>query len=263
MGKVALVTFTVGDETANYERLFLPAMRAYAEKWGFTFIQIKEYLVTNLKDIPEHEMTKNKMMIQKLAIPLQTWLKEYDYCIYFDADILINYHTAPNILDGIPYGKIAAVNERSYFGNYENVTTSWKRVFGHDPNFTFTVDKYYKLYNFPKIFGAQINAGVLVFQPSIHTTFFQEVFDQYAPRLLAGENLDGDQGPLNYEGHSRDLFHYLDERWNRVWGIVYNIFYPFLTNPHDQKAALANIFELSYAIHFTARFGWNLLETFA
>jgi hypothetical protein len=260
MVKVALITFTVGDETQHYERLFLPAMRAYAEKWGFTFIQIKEYLVTNLKDIPESEMTKNKMMIQKLAIPLQPWIKDYDYCVYVDADILINYHTAPNILDGIPYGKIAAVNERSYFGHPDNVTTAWKRVYGHEPNFAFTVDKYYEQYNFGKSFQGQINAGLMVFQPSIHTPFFQMVFDTYAPRLLAGENLDGDQGPLNFEGHSRDLFFYLDERWNRIWGIVYNIFYPFLTNNNDRRNALANIFSLSYAIHFTARFGWDLLE---
>ena len=263
MVKVALVTLTVGEETSNYERLFLPSIRAYAEKWGFTYIQIKDYLVQDVANLDPSERTKNILTMQKLAIPLQSWVKEYDYCIIMDADILINYHTAPNILDGIPYGKIAAVNERSYFGNADNVTASWKRVFAHDPNFTFTVDKYYEKYNFPKMFAVQINSGVLVFQPSIHTPFFQEIFDKYVPRLLSGEDLDGDQGPLNYEGHSRNLFYYLDERWNRVWGIIYNMFYPFLTNQNDQKAALANIFQLSYALHFTAHFGWDLLETYS
>jgi hypothetical protein len=260
MPKVALITFTVGDDTETYERLFLPSHRAYAEKWGFTFIQIKQHILKDVAELDPSQHTKNILTMQKLAIPLLPLVQEYDYCIFVDADIVINVDTAPNILDGIPYGKIAAVNERSYFGNADNVTTAWKRAFGHEPDFTFTVEKYYEKYKFGKSFKGQINSGLFVFQPSIHMPFFKDVFDKYAPRLMAGENLDGDQGPLTFEGHSRDLLYYLDERWNRIWGIIYTIFYPFLTNKDDSRIALSNIFSLSYAVHFAGRFGWNLLE---
>ena len=259
MVKVALVTFTVGDDTPTYERLFIPSIRAYAEKWGFTFIQIKEYLVSNVQNLDKSQHTKNILTMQKLAIPLQPWIKEYEHIIFVDADILINFETAPNILDGIPYGKIAAVNERSYFGNSDNVVTAWKRIHPNDPSYCYTAEKYYEHLKFPKQFSGQINSGLFVFQP-LHVPFFQEVFDTYAPRLLAGEHLDGDQGPLNFEGHSRDLFYYLDERWNRILMIVMNILYPFAMSTNDSKHVLKNLFEISYAIHFAGHVGWELLD---
>lgn len=256
MKKAAIVTFAIGDMKAAYEKMFIPSIKAYAAKWNFDFYCIDSLLekstVTSKTDFGK------LICMQKLLIAKQSWAQDYAYIIYIDADILINYEKAPNILEGIPYGKIAAIDERNIWGNTDNA----KAFFSSCSPFP-TADDYYKFLKFPKSFTKQFNAGLFVFQPAVHASFFQEVYDKYLPKILAGEDIDGDQGPLNFEGNTRDLFHCLDDRFNRVWILTYTLFYSFLNPIHHKdilKHALKKIFDASYCIHFSGKFGWNLLE---
>jgi len=253
MKTAIVVTLTIGELKEQYNKIFIPSIKAYASKWGFDFLCINDY-------INKLETTHiNGIYMQKILIASLPEVQNYKYVIFIDADILINYESAPNILEGIPEGKIAAVDEKCCWGNTDNVSSTLRRF---APNWASTAEEYYKFYNYPKSFSKQFNSGVFVFQPSIHRTFFEDLYKKYVDRAIRGEDIGGDQAPLNYEANSRDLVYYLDERFNRPWLITWGIFYSFLDEKKDKELlqqAIKTIFDRSYFLHFAGKFGWNLL----
>jgi len=253
MKTAIVVTLAIGELKTKYETLFIPSIKAYANKWGFDFLCIDDYInKLETKHI-------NAIYMQKFLIASLPEVQNYKYVIFIDADILINYESAPNILDNIPEGKIAAVDEKCVWGNTENVSSTLKRF---APHWASTAEEYYKYYKYPKTFTKQFNSGVFVFQPAIHREFFQEVYNKYIDRAIAGEDIGGDQAPLNYEANSRDLVYYLDERFNRPWLITWGLFYSFLDEYNNKellKQGLKSVFHRSYFLHFAGKNGWNLL----
>lgn len=253
--KVAVVTLTIGEKREAYERLFVPSIRAFAEKWGYDFKQIIDPIDSSVQ-----MEDKYKLCMQKLLLPRISGILDYDWVIYIDADILINFEKAPNILDEVVSGKICAVNERSIFGNSSLITDFWKLF---DPSYPPTAEEYYPFLNFPETFSKQFNAGFFCFEPRVHKDFFEELYTTYSPRVFAGENLDGDQGPLNYETNKRGLVHYMDERWNRVWIYSRFIFYKFLDPVYSRlqlQHAFKTIFDMSYCIHMVGGIDWDILN---
>jgi len=254
MKEAIVVTLAIGELKSKYEELFIPSIKAYASKWGFDFLCIDECI--KLLDTTH----VNAIYMQKFLIASIPQVQNYKYVIFIDADILINYEKAPNILDGIPEGKIAAVDEKCIWGNTENVTSTLKQF---APNWASTAEDYYKYYKYPKTFSKQFNSGVFVFQPSIHREFFEDLYKKYIDRAITGEDIGGDQAPLNYEANSRDLVYYLDERFNRPWIITWGLFYSFLDETYDKhhlQQAVKKVFNRSYFLHFSGKFGWSLLR---
>jgi lipopolysaccharide biosynthesis glycosyltransferase len=194
--------------------------------------------------------------MQKVLLASLPWVQQYDKVLIIDADILMNPE-APNIFDECPPGKICAVDERSQYGSTQNIVNAWKKIgTGTLPG---TAEDYYKRLGFPGTFSKQFNSGFIVFEPKTHKEFFESVYTTYMPRIFAGEDLDGDQGPLNYEGNRHGLVHYLDERWNRVWLFTHVILYPFLHDKENLQKAISTTFHMNYALHFTGGYGWDLL----
>jgi lipopolysaccharide biosynthesis glycosyltransferase len=253
MKEAIVVTIAIGFLKPIYEKIFIPSIKAYSEKWGFDFLCIDDYI----KDVETKNI--NVIYLQKFLISSLPQVQEYKYVIFIDADILINFDKAPNILLGIPEGKIAAVDEKTAWGNCDNVSSTLKK---YAPHWASTAEEYYKYYKYPKTFSKQFNSGVFIFQPSFHKNFFEELYNKYIDRAILGEDIGGDQAPFNYEANSQDLVYYLDERFNRPWIITWGIFYPFL-NDNDHKPllqqAVKSVFEHSYFLHFAGKEGWSLL----
>lgn len=257
--KVAVVTLTIGEKKEAYERFFVPSIKAFAEKWGYDFKQITDYIDPPKNPSSSHLTKKYEFCIQKILVSQLPWVDEYDWIIIIDADILMNYETAPNLVEHLVDGKICVVNERSLFGNAEIVTKFWKK---YDPSYPPTAQEYYSYLGFPESFQFQANSGFVCFQPRVQKKFFRDLYEIYAPRIFAGEDLDGDQGPLNYEGQKQNVLHFLDERWNRVWLFPRFIFYGFLNtlyNRQEVQQAFKTIFDMSYAIHMTGTVDWDIL----
>jgi hypothetical protein len=258
--KNAIITFTVGD-TSDYDRLFLPSVKAYASRIGADFHQIREFLkpidMTTLSPL----MQKHVICMQKMLIASLPWVQEYDWVLLIDADILVNYESSPNIFDQVQDGFICGVNERLQFGLEDYNKVVWSRFAPHLPG---DCEGYYKRLGFDRSFPAQINGGFLVFQPRLQATFFKSIYDKYMPQILEqNRDCDYDQGPLNYEGWSAGILHCLDPRWNRVWLLTQVLLYPFLDERRDRlqmQQALKNMFDLNYCIHMAGRVGWSLLQ---
>jgi hypothetical protein len=258
--KAAVVVLTIGTQRWKYEAHFLPSIKAYAKKWGFDFIQLTDMLDTTLVAKNDAQYMKQAICMQKCLIASAPWAEKYDVLIYMDADILVNVEMAPNILDDYAPGKIGAVDERNMFGNCAYVRHVWKTVAPAMPQSA--LEYYHKFFPGQDYFPRQFNAGVLVFQPSVHASFFKGVYDKYMPLICAGRDVDGDQGPLNYEANKLNYVQYLDERWNRLWNFCWILFYGFLDEVQHRdilRAGLKQIFDTHYFVHFAGGCGWSLL----
>jgi lipopolysaccharide biosynthesis glycosyltransferase len=259
MKEAIIVTMTLGLLKTQYDELFIPSIKAYADKWNFDFFCINDF-INPLDSVRNSQNNKYIVYMQKFLIASLPNVQNYKYVIFIDADILINYHSAPNILEGIPEGKIAAVDEKYIWGNKENASSTLKRFV---PEWASTAEEYYKYYKFPQIFSKQFNSGVFVFQPKFHTSFFKEVYDKYIDLAIAGQDVGIDQAPFNYEANSRDLVYYLDERFNRPWIITWGLLYSFLDEVHHKpilQQAIKSVFNRTYFLHFAGKFGWDLLR---
>lgn len=257
--KTAIVTFTVGD-TSAYERFFLPSVRAYAQRIGADFHQIREPIVSFDLTNKSPLIRKHLFCIQKMLIPSLPWVQEYDWILLIDADILVNFEKAPNIFEQVPDGKIGGVDEKVQYGYKDWSLEAWRRF---DPRLPGDAEGYYRNLGFDQEFSHQVNGGFLVFQPRVQKEFFKGIYDKYAPRILNDQDLDGDQGPLNYEGWKANKLVCLDQRWNRIWIFAHVLLYPFLNEQTDRallQQALKAQFELNYCIHMAGHVGWSLLS---
>ena len=258
--KVAIVTITIGSQRWRYERNFIPSIKAYADKWKFDYIQIKEMLDLSIVPRSDTHFMKQVVCMQKCLIASQPWAQNYDIIIYMDADILVNLEKAPNIIEEYLPGKIAAVDERNMFGNAAYVSHVWKQVAPQLPKTA--LEYYFKFFPGQEVFPRQFNGGLLIFQPKVHVDFFKMVYDKYMPMILAGKDLDGDQAPLNYEANKANLVQYIDERWNRLWNFCWKLYYGFLDEKEHKdilRLCLRQIFDMHYFIHFAGGCGWSLL----
>lgn len=256
--KTAIITFTIGPHE-HYERLFLPSVREYAKRIGADYHQIKELPVPMDIDSKSILIRKHLICIQKTLIASLPWVQAYDWILLIDADILVNFNKAPNIFEQVKDGFIHGVNEREQYGLNDYCAEAWKCIDGNNPK---TAEEYYKKFNFEVVSTAQINGGFLVFQPRVQKDFFRGIYDKYMPKILEGQDVDGDQGPLNVEGWKANRIHLLDPRWNRCWIFIYALFYPFLHEEKDKQLlqeAFKRAFDMNYCIHMSGYFGWNLL----
>jgi hypothetical protein len=188
MKKAVIVTITIGQEQSKYDTYFIPSIQAYASKWGFDFIRIRDFLEpVNPSSIDTTMKFKHVVCVQKFLILQQPWAKDYEYVIYMDADMLLNFDKAPNILDGLEAGKIGVVPERYLFGTTPIDASVFHKL---NPTHPKTAEDYYKRYNFPQNFSKQFNAGLFVCQPVYHTDFFRSLYTMYAPRIYNGEDID-------------------------------------------------------------------------
>ena len=110
--KIAFVVFVIGQKyIESFETIFKKNLLEYCNKYNYELIILSE-LIKN-----EEAMDKKKFYWQRLLIPNK--FKEYDFVVSIDSDIFINPNSPGLPFHEIPEGKIAAVNERKYFGNYE------------------------------------------------------------------------------------------------------------------------------------------------
>jgi hypothetical protein len=256
MPKVAVVTLSIGPKRQEYDQYFLHTIKAYSKKFGFEYIEINETFDKN----PAIATHKPALCLQRLLICSQPWSSQYDYIIMFDSDIFINLARAPNIIEGIPLGKIGAVCERKMFNfDFSNIVwTRWHQ--GRKPLNGF---EYYKSLGFPDGFEHQLNAGVMVYQPKYHANFLQTLYNEHINKILNPNYVnDYDQGILSYYILKNDLVFWLDERWNMLWPLYRILFYPLIdrsTHTEIVRQCLHNIIDLSYATHMAGSVDWDLL----
>jgi hypothetical protein len=237
--KVAIVIFVVGEKYIhNFNTVFKNNLVSYCNKYNYTLIILNELIVN------EEKMDKKKFYLQRLLIPNK--FMDYDYVVSMDSDIFINIHSPPLPLHEIPEGKVAAVNERKYGGNYE-----WRETIQIRRNWEKTGKEWYSLSGENKNYHDHINAGLIIYQPKYHAKILVDLYNNNIHQYLKYHQ--DDQSILSSFFIDNDLIYWLDERYNKVWFFWKEIFYPNFYDLSEElrKKYIDNFIKLNYFCHFT------------
>jgi hypothetical protein len=250
MSSKALVLMSIGFDlqTCKYAK-FLPSTLKWAEKHGYDIIVIDEPLDKTIPLIPR------AIYMQKLLICSQEWSRKYKYIVWKDLDILFNEH-APDICDGIPDGKIGAVNERMLAYKHD-----WRTIVQKRYGWELTGKEYYAKNHINAPFDDHFQAGLMVFQPEHHRVFLEGVYKKWIDIVIQDEAIQhGDQPIISFEAISKDLVHWMDERWNMVWPLWKALMYPFLADRELIREAIGNLYSISFGVHFASGTDIELVE---
>jgi hypothetical protein len=242
--KVGLVVFLIGEKyIKNFETLFKKNLLLYCNKYNYELIILSEFIHF------EQQMDNKKFFWQRLLIPDKFKDYDYDYIISIDSDIYINSNSPPLPLNEIPEGKVAAVNERKYFGNYE-----WREKIQQKMGYEKTGRDWYALSGEYKNYNDHINAGLIIYQPKFHAKIF---LDLYKNNIANYRNYhQDDQSIISSFVIDNDLIYWLDERFNRIWFFWKEIMYPNFDNLNEdyKKLYIRNFIDHNYFTHFTGGF---------
>ena len=172
---------------------------------------------------------------------------DYDYVVSMDSDIFVNPYSPPIPFGEIPEGKIAAINERKYFGNYE-----WRERIQVKNGWEKTGKEWYALSGETKDYNDHINGGFIIYQPKHHAQIFKELYEKNIDNYMKYHQ--DDQSIISSYVIDNDLVYWLDERFNKIWFFWKEIFYPnFNSLPSNLKQMyIHNFISLNYFTHFTS-----------
>ena len=239
--KVAFVVFVVGERyIVPFEHVFKKNLQDYCDKYGYELIILSEPIRK------EAEMTGKKFLWQKLLIPDK--YRDYDYVVSIDSDIFVNPDAPPLPLDEIPEGKIAAVNERKYLGNYE-----WREKIQMANGWEKTGKEWYAMSGEKNTYDDHTNSGFVIYQPKYHATPVMELYNNNIDNYMKYHQ--DDQSILSSFVMENDMIYWLDERFNRVWSFWKETMYPFFNSLDDElkQKCVKNFISLNYFSHFTGR----------
>lgn len=238
--KVAVVVFVMGEQYINsFNKYFKNNLENYCLKYGYDLI-LQNELIRH-----EDNMTKKKFYWQRMLLPDK--FRNYDFVISLDSDIFINSNAPAFPLINIPEGKVAAVNERKYFGNYE-----WRENIQLRHRWEKTGKEWYALSGENKNYNDHINGGLVIYQPKYHADMLLKLYNENINNYMKYHQ--DDQSILSSFFIDNDMIYWLDERYNRIWFFWKEIFYPnfYSLSVHDRKTYIQNFISLNYFTHFTS-----------
>jgi hypothetical protein len=248
----ALVTLAVGDA---FRRRWLDVCsanwRRYADRHGYDLICLDAPL-----DDSERAHRRSPAW-QKCLILGQPFSLRYDRLVWVDLDILI-HPFAPDICDGVPIDRIGAVDEYSiptpelHRQMLAKCYAAWKdQGVAFVPNAT--PQEYYTVFGFERGFEQVVQTGAMVLSPAYHRDLLESVYHRYDDK---GPGWNYEMRPLSYEILQAGCAHWIDPRFNYIWGIYEALHFPFLTpgSQHPRLAAcLDDARQETYFLHFAGR----------
>jgi hypothetical protein len=230
--RAAIVTLAIGrNYLQEWQHYCESNWGQYASKHGYDLICIDRPLDTTPRG------SDRSPTWQKCLILSQDFSTRYERIIWLDADILINSHLAPDILDGVAPEKVGAVAAYStpsrdlflhallrMYEYWESRGVSVVR----EP----TPEDAYRRYGPPLTTHDEVvQAGVLVLSPRHHRDLLERVYYGYEPKTgpeWSDSDAWGEMKPLSHELLKAQLVHWIDHRFNQGW-IPYRVtHYPFL-----------------------------------
>ncbi len=254
----ALVTLNIGEKYKNMWRdSFADTWFKYAEKHGYDVVSIEDYI-----DRSAFGYARSPHW-QKCLILEDAETQDYEYVVWIDSDIMINYHTAPCIVAANERdndeSKVGAVTwQGSERPNPERFENGIKRVWNGNQaawvraleNPTF--QKFFELGGYPMDRDDTMNTGVLVLKPDKHRDVLRHVYETYQENPHTSK----EQMALCHYLLSNDLVNPIDSRFNKIWDTVMIESYPFLSMPaltaDTRMSALCvnTAYHNSYFLHF-------------
>lgn len=256
----ALVTLAVGDAfRRRWSEICKKNWQLYADRHGYDLICLEEVL-----DHSERARRRSPAW-QKCLILSQPFSLNYDRLVWVDLDILI-HPLAPDICAGVPIDKIGAVDEYSIPTRalhrqmlVKNYATWRQQGVAFIPNET--AQQYYTVFGLAHGYDQVVQTGAMVLSPRHHRELLESVYHQYEDK---GPAWNYEMRPLSYEILRTDCAHWLDPRFNYIWGIYEALHFPFLTDAGQHprlRECLDQARQQTYFLHFAG--STNLMATAA
>lgn len=237
--KIAIVIFLIGDNyISKFNEKFKNSIITYCNKYNYELIILTNFIKN------EPNMNRKKFYWQRMLLPDK--FINYDFIVSMDSDIYINPESPPIPFEDIPDGKVAAVNERKYFGNYE-----WREKLQNKFGWEKTGKDWYALSGEDKSYNDHINGGLVIYQPKYHGKMFKELYENNINNYMKYHQ--DDQSIISSFLMDNNLIYWLDERFNRIWIFWKETFYPNFNSfqPDLKHFYIHNFINLNYFTHFT------------
>lgn len=247
----AIATLLIGDKYQEmWQSTFRESWMRYAARHGYDIVLLRDYVD------PSPRGRERSPHWQKCLILEHPGLKDYEDVVWIDADILINFHTAPCIVEYNNSDRIGVVTYRGEFAVPGRVDNRY-----HRRAYSGSGGKVLRSPEFPDWYAQNglgrdiddfINTGVLVMKPRLHTEFMRWFYD------TAHETTSSHQenGALSYWLLKKNICNAIDPRFNVSWNGDVIEFYTFLLeekNFHNDpliSLCVTQSWHNAYMLHF-------------
>lgn len=259
MNDKAIVTLALGERYLERWRAACePNWRAYAARHGYDVICLDAPL-----DLSARAAARSPAW-QKCLVLGHPQVERYARVVWMDADVVVN-PAAPDLAAGVPPNRVGAVDEyatpthKLHRQNLLKMYEYWKR---NDVPFieNETGRDYYLRWGLPGGFDEVVQTGVMVLSPTHHRALLEGTYLRYEDR---GPAWNYEMRPLSYELLNAGAVHWLDPRFNMIWGIYKALYYPFLWNHSDHPRLQESLLETlsrCYCLHFAGG-GYDMPRT--
>lgn len=225
-----IVTLLIGEPyRIMWENTFADTWRRYAAAHGYDIVVIDDYID------PTPRARERSPHWQKCLILEHPEVRRHQHVVWIDSDIMINYHTAPCIVEATPSGMVGAVSYHDLNSatpklkaNRRDREYNYSLRFGNGNPFGLNraatpADRYRAIGLDPTV-DDFINTGVLVLETDQHASVLRQVYDHAVETSLSMyENT-----PLSHALLQQGLVHRLDPRFNADYLYEMLESYPFL-----------------------------------
>lgn len=235
MAQKAIVTLIVSAIfRTRWHQLCGDNWRNYANKHGYDLV---------ILDQPIEKTTRannRSVAWQKCLIFDLPQVRKYQQIAWIDSDILFNPTGAPPIFEQVPENKVGAVDSfenPSFEENKEALKRRWSflrsKAKAPLPVEYYSPEDLYRRYGPPlEPLSRMLNAGVMVASPKVHAPVFKHVYENYEER---GNPSFYENVPLSFELVKNDMVHWMDPKFNHLWGWSKLLHYPFLVDSQPRS----------------------------
>lgn len=239
-----IVTLLIGnDYQKRWKQFYSKTWQAYAEIHGYDIKLIDDFID------PSEKSKHRGPHWQKLLILEQPDIQQYDYVVWLDSDVLINFHHAPCVVESYLNNKddgIGVVSMKETNKLHERKDNREKRFYDfietHGEKKRKGVSKISDIYTRAGLVDVLIddyfNAGMMVLRPNSHAIWLREVYDNYNETIFSAyENY-----PLCYHLFKSNMVTFIDRRFNYIWPHEVMEHYPFILSleTYDNKPRYAD-----------------------
>jgi len=231
--KIALVTICIGESNLNrYNAFFSESHELYAKKCGYDCFVVTNYL----------GKTQSPSLIPLNKCLLCERFKNYDYLLYVDPDVMINFDLAPPMEScwDRTDRKIGLVTESQPHHAARELVSFHNKQFLHP--------KYY--YTFVEEEETEppirevLHTGVLWLQPRYHAKLLRKIYHKYEEQTLLYDSCT-EQTCVGYELHKSNMVTPMSSKWNALWTLN-NLYFNKLTK---EPVSLRKFYETNYFVH--------------
>ena len=230
---IALVTICIGESNLNrYDAFFSESHELYAKKCGYDCFVVTNYL----------GKTHSESLIPLNKCLLCDRFKNYDYVLYVDPDVIINFDLAPPVEScwDRTDRKIGLVTESQPHHAARELVSFHNKRFLH-PKYYYTLVE--EEQTEPQL-REVLHTGVLWLQPRYHAKLLRKIYHKYEKQIMLCDSCN-EQTFMGFELYKYNMVTTMSSKWNALWTLN-NMYFNKL---RKEGITLRKFYEMNYFVH--------------